>query len=218
MINVGYSFQLGKNSNVWDISLFWQIYVWISKVKHFQSERNICFVHLCFMIHKIHILYKISNRPQVLNVLIKLVILDWFVIQGNNPLVNPHGDPMCSQPIMPIQQTVADLLFSRGGYVKKLIEDCNNSDETTKLLKVWYLIQALWTFCHMTVVWKYSTLNENYNFLKEKLHFQPVDRRLQYNEQNRWNLKKFSQKENHCPLCYIKIFVLFLTPWGLLCF
>ena len=56
--------------------------------------------------------------------------------QGNNPLPNPHGDPMCSQPIMAIQQTVADLLFSRGGYVKKLIEDCNNSDETTKLLKV----------------------------------------------------------------------------------
>ena len=43
---------------------------------------------------------------------------------------------MCIPPIMPIQQHVADQLFLRGGYVKKLIEDCNNSDETTKLLKV----------------------------------------------------------------------------------
>ncbi|XP_030838236.1 probable ubiquitin carboxyl-terminal hydrolase FAF-X isoform X3 [Strongylocentrotus purpuratus] len=54
---------------------------------------------------------------------------------GVNPLPNPHGDHMCSKPIMPIQAQVADLLFSRGAYIKKLIEDCNNSEETPKLLK-----------------------------------------------------------------------------------
>ena len=56
--------------------------------------------------------------------------------QGASPLANPHGDHMCSKPIMAIQPPVADLLFSRGAYIKKLIEDCNNSEETPKLLKV----------------------------------------------------------------------------------
>ncbi|XP_071799117.1 ubiquitin carboxyl-terminal hydrolase 9X-like isoform X1 [Asterias amurensis] len=56
-------------------------------------------------------------------------------VAGNAAVDNPHGDNVCIQSIMPIQQQVADQLFLRGGYVKKLIEDCNNSDETTKLLK-----------------------------------------------------------------------------------
>ncbi|CAH7488181.1 probable ubiquitin carboxyl-terminal hydrolase FAF-X [Phodopus roborovskii] len=53
---------------------------------------------------------------------------------GNPPLPNPFGDPNLSQPIMPIQQNVADILFARTTYVKKIIEDYSNSEETVKLL------------------------------------------------------------------------------------
>uniref|UniRef100_F6RFQ9 Ubiquitin specific peptidase 9 Y-linked n=1 Tax=Macaca mulatta TaxID=9544 RepID=F6RFQ9_MACMU len=54
---------------------------------------------------------------------------------GNPPLPNPFGDPSLSQPIMPIQQNVADILFVRTSYVKKIIEDCSNSEDTIKLLR-----------------------------------------------------------------------------------
>ncbi|ERE73744.1 putative ubiquitin carboxyl-terminal hydrolase FAF-X isoform 2 [Cricetulus griseus] len=53
---------------------------------------------------------------------------------GNPPLPNPFGDPNLSQPIMPIQQNVADILFVRTTYVKKIIEEYSNSEETVKLL------------------------------------------------------------------------------------
>ncbi|XP_071463035.1 ubiquitin carboxyl-terminal hydrolase 9X-like isoform X2 [Marmota flaviventris] len=56
-------------------------------------------------------------------------------INGNPPLPNPFGDANLSQPIMPIQQNVADILFVRISYVKKIIEDCSNSEETIKLLR-----------------------------------------------------------------------------------
>ncbi|XP_059944215.1 probable ubiquitin carboxyl-terminal hydrolase FAF-X isoform X5 [Mesoplodon densirostris] len=56
-------------------------------------------------------------------------------ISGNPPLPSPFGDPNLSQPIMPIQQNVADILFVRTSYVKKIIEDCSNSEETIKLLR-----------------------------------------------------------------------------------
>uniref|UniRef100_A0A0D9S0E2 ubiquitinyl hydrolase 1 n=1 Tax=Chlorocebus sabaeus TaxID=60711 RepID=A0A0D9S0E2_CHLSB len=56
-------------------------------------------------------------------------------INGNPPLPNPFGDPSLSQPIMPIQQNVADILFVRTTYVKKIIEDCSNSEDTIKLLR-----------------------------------------------------------------------------------
>ncbi|XP_077003331.1 ubiquitin carboxyl-terminal hydrolase 9X-like isoform X2 [Tamandua tetradactyla] len=56
-------------------------------------------------------------------------------INGNPALPNPFGDPNLSQPIMPIQQNVADVLFVRTSYVKKIIEDCSNSEETIKLLR-----------------------------------------------------------------------------------
>ncbi|XP_047391135.1 probable ubiquitin carboxyl-terminal hydrolase FAF-X isoform X5 [Sciurus carolinensis] len=56
-------------------------------------------------------------------------------INGNPPLPNPFGDPNLSQPIMPIQQNVADILFMRISYVKKIIEDCSNSEETIRLLR-----------------------------------------------------------------------------------
>ncbi|KAJ7403014.1 hypothetical protein BTVI_81298 [Pitangus sulphuratus] len=56
-------------------------------------------------------------------------------INGNPPLANPYGDPNLSQPIMALQQNVADILFVRTSYVKKIIEDCSNSEETIKLLR-----------------------------------------------------------------------------------
>ncbi|XP_046698664.1 probable ubiquitin carboxyl-terminal hydrolase FAF-X isoform X3 [Silurus meridionalis] len=56
-------------------------------------------------------------------------------INGNPPLANPYGDPSLTQPIMPLHQLVAEILFVRTSYVKKIIEDCSNSEETIKLLR-----------------------------------------------------------------------------------
>uniref|UniRef100_A0AAY4DN76 ubiquitinyl hydrolase 1 n=1 Tax=Denticeps clupeoides TaxID=299321 RepID=A0AAY4DN76_9TELE len=56
-------------------------------------------------------------------------------INGNPALPNPYGDPNLTQPIMPLQQLVAEILFVRTSYVKKIIEDCSNSEETVKLLR-----------------------------------------------------------------------------------
>ena len=61
------------------------------------------------------------------------LFIDDKSVLGNPPLPNPFGDPNLSQPIMPIQQNVADILFVRRSYVKKIIEDCRNSEETIKL-------------------------------------------------------------------------------------
>ena len=54
---------------------------------------------------------------------------------GNPPLPNPYGDPSLTTPVMPLQQLVAEILFVRTSYVKKIIEDCSNSEETVKLLR-----------------------------------------------------------------------------------
>ncbi|RXM31625.1 putative ubiquitin carboxyl-terminal hydrolase FAF-X [Acipenser ruthenus] len=56
-------------------------------------------------------------------------------INGNPPLPNPYSDPNLSQPIIPLQQLVAEIMFVRTSYVKKIIEDCSNSEETVKLLR-----------------------------------------------------------------------------------
>ncbi|KAL4220567.1 putative ubiquitin carboxyl-terminal hydrolase FAF-X [Mactra antiquata] len=50
---------------------------------------------------------------------------------SENPKPNPYGD----QILMPIQPQVAEILIARTSYVKKLLEDCNNSEDTTKLLR-----------------------------------------------------------------------------------
>ena len=54
---------------------------------------------------------------------------------GNPPLANPYGDANLTTPVMPVQQLVAEILFVRTSYVKKIIEDCSNSEETVKLLR-----------------------------------------------------------------------------------
>ncbi|KAK5600228.1 putative ubiquitin carboxyl-terminal hydrolase FAF-X [Crenichthys baileyi] len=56
-------------------------------------------------------------------------------INGNPPLPNPYGDTNLTTPVMPVQQLVAEILFVRTSYVKKIIEDCSNSEETVKLLR-----------------------------------------------------------------------------------
>lgn len=56
-------------------------------------------------------------------------------LTGNPPLANPYGDSNLAAPIMPLQQLVAEILFVRTSYVKKIIEDCSNSEETVKLLR-----------------------------------------------------------------------------------
>ncbi|XP_061917685.1 probable ubiquitin carboxyl-terminal hydrolase FAF-X isoform X1 [Entelurus aequoreus] len=56
-------------------------------------------------------------------------------INGNPPLSNPYGDTNLTAPVMLVQQLVADILFVRTSYVKKIIEDCSNSEETVKLLR-----------------------------------------------------------------------------------
>lgn len=58
-----------------------------------------------------------------------------FFLLGNPPLPNPYGDPNITAPIMPLQQMVVDILFVRTSYVKKIIEDCSNSEDTIKLLR-----------------------------------------------------------------------------------
>ncbi|KAL1022174.1 hypothetical protein UPYG_G00023090 [Umbra pygmaea] len=56
-------------------------------------------------------------------------------INGNPALPNPYGDASLTAPIMPLQQLVSEILFVRTSYVKKIIEDCSNSEETVKLLR-----------------------------------------------------------------------------------
>lgn len=43
---------------------------------------------------------------------------------------------MCTKPLMVIQPQVAEILFGRSVYVKKIIEEANTVEEITKLLKV----------------------------------------------------------------------------------
>ncbi|KAK7089931.1 ubiquitin carboxyl-terminal hydrolase 9X-like isoform X2 [Littorina saxatilis] len=57
-------------------------------------------------------------------------------ISNQPPLANnPYADSHCPQPLMTLQPQVEEILLARTIYVKKLIEECNNSDDTSKLLK-----------------------------------------------------------------------------------
>lgn len=68
-------------------------------------------------------------------------IFHWLDFKQNQPPLanNPFADSHCPQPLMPIQPPVEDILFARTIYVKKLIEECNNTEDTAKLLKVSHL-------------------------------------------------------------------------------
>ncbi|GFR25313.1 probable ubiquitin carboxyl-terminal hydrolase FAF-X [Trichonephila clavata] len=55
---------------------------------------------------------------------------------GGTPLPNPFvGDNVCQEYIMPIQSEVADILYNNTCYLKKIVEDANNSEDTLRLLK-----------------------------------------------------------------------------------
>ncbi|CAH1782281.1 unnamed protein product [Owenia fusiformis] len=56
-------------------------------------------------------------------------------VAGQSPQPNPHGEQLQGQSPIPLQSKVTDIIFGRTSYVKKLIEDANNSEETTKLLR-----------------------------------------------------------------------------------
>ena len=58
-------------------------------------------------------------------------------LEGKAPLANPHVESTCpnQQPIVPIQAHVAEMLFSRSTYLKKLIEEANAQEDTKKLLQ-----------------------------------------------------------------------------------
>lgn len=51
---------------------------------------------------------------------------------GTQPKANPFGE---GQPVMEIQPVVADILFNKATYLKKVIEDCTSSEDTLKLLR-----------------------------------------------------------------------------------
>lgn len=74
---------------------------------------------------------------------------------------------------MPLQQFVAEILFVRASYVKKIIEDCSNSEETVKLLRFccWenpqfsstVLSELLWQVCQLHLLKEYSGLKLKFN-------------------------------------------------------
>ncbi|XP_029705899.1 ubiquitin carboxyl-terminal hydrolase 9X isoform X1 [Takifugu rubripes] len=87
-------------------------------------------------------------------------------INGNPPLPNPYGDTNLTAPVMPVQPLVAEILFVRTSYVKKIIEDCSNSEETVKLLRFscWenpqfsstVLSELLWQVVRVQVAYSYT--------------------------------------------------------------
>ena len=57
-------------------------------------------------------------------------------IEGQTPLPNPFMDQSLNHNyLMPLQAPVSDLLFNRYGYLKKLIEEANQSEDTKRLLQ-----------------------------------------------------------------------------------
>lgn len=54
---------------------------------------------------------------------------------GATPLRNPYGLEDGSECVFQIQPQIVDYMFNRPTYVKKVIEDANNSEDTVKLLK-----------------------------------------------------------------------------------
>lgn len=52
-------------------------------------------------------------------------------VPGEPTLPNSFGEP----PLMPIQPQVAEILYNRNNFVKKLLEDASGIDETSRLLR-----------------------------------------------------------------------------------
>jgi len=56
-------------------------------------------------------------------------------VEGADPAPNPYIEPSLQGYILPIPNLVAENLFQRSAYLKKLIEEANNTEETKKLLQ-----------------------------------------------------------------------------------
>ena len=57
-------------------------------------------------------------------------------VEGQTPLPNPFMDSSLNHNyLMPLQAPVSDLLFNRYGYLKKLIEEANQGEDTKRLLQ-----------------------------------------------------------------------------------
>jgi ubiquitin carboxyl-terminal hydrolase 9/24 len=56
-------------------------------------------------------------------------------LEGVRPMKNPFGEMGEREPLMPIQPNVAELLFMKQQYVKKLIEDAQNLEDTVRLIR-----------------------------------------------------------------------------------
>ena len=52
-------------------------------------------------------------------------------VAGQPPLPNSFGE----QPLVPIQPQVAEILYTRNNFVKKLLEDASGIEETSRLLR-----------------------------------------------------------------------------------
>ncbi|XP_037075311.1 probable ubiquitin carboxyl-terminal hydrolase FAF-X, partial [Pollicipes pollicipes] len=81
---------------------------------------------------------------------------------GAAPLPNPHGDPDCPEPIMPIQPQVDEVLFTRASYLKKIIEDAGNVEETGHLLR--YCSWENPTFSSMVLTELLWQISYSYNY------------------------------------------------------
>lgn len=54
---------------------------------------------------------------------------------GQPPLPNPYGETTPGECLMPIQPQAEEILFGRSSYVKKIIEDCQVTEEGGKILQ-----------------------------------------------------------------------------------
>lgn len=52
-------------------------------------------------------------------------------VPGQSPMPNPFGE----SSLMPIQPQVAEMLYTRSNFVKKLLEDASTLEETSRLLR-----------------------------------------------------------------------------------
>lgn len=55
--------------------------------------------------------------------------------QGSSILKNPYGEEPESVPLHTLPPQVAEALFTRNAYIKKVLEDANSSEETVKMFK-----------------------------------------------------------------------------------
>ncbi|OWF40886.1 probable ubiquitin carboxyl-terminal hydrolase FAF-X isoform X2 [Mizuhopecten yessoensis] len=80
---------------------------------------------------------ELSRLYSVVSILIRCCDVSTRCLSSNGEpaKANPHGDSSVQNSLMPIQSQVSDILYGRTSYVKKLIEDCNNTEDTTKLLR-----------------------------------------------------------------------------------